>query len=300
MALNRECLNQVLGRLDSMTFLSMYPHSSAPCHNLQFNAREKEIDNIEHFSRWFTTVPFGVSCPVPVSFPSTIERNVINGTDPALHIVKSKKYWEDRKHQILKFCNEKDSEINTGTSSKVAVEIPLNVMLLTHHLKKDPDLHLNANYNSYFNRTNITCLDLGLDKFLIRPRTFEKGDIVLSRLNLNENPWDVDYYNVISSTGISGPIYEVNAKKNIVITRQKQDITLFSLEDEVNELSLSKKLTFTKNCPFVSICTNGSNFCTLSVERELQVIDAAVGMPVFQDKFYNDNSPTDNWGSVFI
>lgn len=43
----------------------------------------------------------------------------INGADPALHIVKSKKYWEDCKHQILKFCNEKDFEIRTGNFSKI-------------------------------------------------------------------------------------------------------------------------------------------------------------------------------------
>ncbi|XP_014280133.1 uncharacterized protein TAF1C-like isoform X2 [Halyomorpha halys] len=155
------------------------------------------------------------------------------------------------------------------------------------------------NYNSYFNRTNITCLESGLDKFLIRPKTYGEGVIVISRLNLNENSWDIDDYSITSSTGIPGPIYEINTKNNIIVTRQKQDISLFSLEYEDNAHAVSKKLTVKKNCPFVSVCTNGSNFCTLSVKKELQIFDLAVGRQVFQEKLFNDAPMSDNWGSIF-
>lgn len=75
MDLCNESIRNVLGRLDPRFFLQMYPHSSAPCHNLHRSAFDNAGYNF--LTKVSNNLSYRVSYPLPYSKPHELKRQGI-------------------------------------------------------------------------------------------------------------------------------------------------------------------------------------------------------------------------------
>lgn len=101
---------KVLGRLHPREFLTIYPHSSAPCHNLHQNSVTDKVDSVKLFSEVANEFSYKVSYPLPMFPPNVINRQTVNGLDPSLILLNEKKVWDKYKAELLKYCTQAQVE----------------------------------------------------------------------------------------------------------------------------------------------------------------------------------------------
>lgn len=293
---------KVLGRLHPREFLTIYPHSSAPCHNLHQNSVTDKVDSVKLFSEVANEFSYKVSYPLPMFPPNVINRQTVNGLDPSLILLNEKKVWDKYKAELLKYCTQAQVErYEKELCTRRNPRVPYNISVLADHMRKDPDKYFHSNYNFYYAGGNISCLEAGGDKYLIWAKADDSGEIFVDQFSLEDTQVTDINSNWIVESNVKGPIYQIESLDNFMVTRHKNKICLFSINGEIeNKLQFYKSYEVDNSEPFYYTCLNSKYLCTISASREIEIFDAHVETSLLKSVVDKEEGVhmSDNWCSA--
>lgn len=262
----------------------------------------------------FKQYPYDHDYPKPLLPPSKLTRDIYEGIDPTMQLVKIKNKMASvietnvaqyRRHldKMTKLKSENIKWEDQGKSSEAV--IPEYLAKTAAMFESDPDPHFSGNYNWYYSGGTLSHMNLGKSDILIFPF---RDELIAMPIELKENfvystnfqsagkmPDCPEIFEIISSSAN-------NFKR--ILSRQKNCCTLYKLIFVDNQkLNLMELHHETSAVPFISCdldLLDNRRYCVTDVTRAILLRDTEYAKPVTKGVASMDKSkpPIDKWACL--
>lgn len=282
------------------------PHYCIPRLNIHLEKDSPICENVPHFVENYEKLPYTIFPSIPFGEPAICQAEVLNGLDPSVELLRSKKRWEECKNKlILANLKSKGHDICMRKGKGVKGLSP-GILKLAEHLDTDPDPNFCGHYmyNWYQSGGNLNIMSHKDNHALLFTRYSTPGVIHVMPLNITESCCiPLENKKLCLHTDKKQVILQSVIKDNFIAVRQKKFATLFFQKG-------NSKLKFKRihqNCEtddsIVDIAVSNNSdgeYCTLTTSRTIKIWSTQRKSEcqsfMFDEKSYKDSC--DQWGCV--
>lgn len=262
----------------------------------------------------FKEYPYGRDYPKPLLPPSILTRDIYEGIDPTMQLVKVKNKMASviesnvaqyRRH-LDKMKKLKSDDIKWEDQGEFFEAVVPDYLAKTAAIfESDPDPHFSGNYNWYYSGGTLSHVTIGKTDILIFPF---RDELIAMPIELKENfAFSTNFQNAGKMPDCPG-IYEIisssanNFKR--ILCRQKNRCTLYKLifvdNQKLNMMELHHE---NSEVPFISCDLDpldNRRYCGVDVNRAILLRDTECSKPVTKGiaAMNKSNPPVDKWACL--